>query len=582
MIKTIIKSIREYKTTSILSSVTVTIEVFVEILIPFCMANLIDRGIEGSNISYVNKYGLYLVILSLIQITFGIISGRFASKASAGFASNLRDDVFDKIQTFSFLNIDKFSSGSLVSRLTTDISNIQQAFQMTIRMAVRGVIMLIFSIIAAFIVSKEIAIIFFIIAPIIGLAFFILTKIAFPLFEKMFRGYDDLNNILSENLRGIRVVKTFNREKFEEKKFKILSGFIYGVGLKAERLTALWDPIMNIAMYSTSVLILYLGAKEIIASGNLSSLGLTTGSLMSLITYSIQILMSLMMISFVFVMLIIASTSMKRIIEIFDEKPNICNPINPIYEVNDGSITFNNVSFSYNVHANKNVLSNINLHINQGEMIGIMGSTGSSKSSLVNLIPRLYDVIDGEILVGNVDVRKYDIKTLRSQIGMVLQKNILFKGTIKSNLEFGKQNLTENEINEALKIACCESFIKENDNKSEIIVEQSGGNFSGGQKQRLCIARALVKKPKILIFDDSTSAVDTKTDAKIRESIRSFLPETTKIIIAQRISSIKDCDRIIVMEDGRIVNIGTHNELLQTSPIYKETYYLQLESGLTE
>ena len=569
------KSILKVKKDSILSMVFIMLESGFEIFVPLVVSKLIDLGIEQSNIDNVKKFGLIIIGLVIGQAICGSLCAYFAVKASTMFAYDLRQRLFINIQRFSFANIDKFSTGSLVTRSTTDIANIQRAFQMVIRGAVRGIGMFIFSLSFSYSINVKIALIFTAIVPIILISLITISRLAMPIFEKMFESFDSLNNIMSENIHGIRVVKTFNREEFEFKKMRKTSDDIYGYSVKAETYIAFWDPLMNISMYTAIIFISWFGAKAIIASGNNPVLGLTTGKLMSLFTYGMQLLMSLMFISMIYVMLVISSASIERVKEVLVEEPNIKNGENPIYAVRDGSIEFNNVSFKYKSDAKNRVLKDVNIKIGTGEMIGLIGGTGSGKSSLVNLIPRLYDTSSGEVKVGGINVKDYDIKSLRESIGIVLQKNVLFSGTIESNLKFGNENATIGDMTEACDIACALEFISEKENKFESKVEQGGTNFSGGQKQRLSIARTIVKNPKILIFDDSTSAVDTKTDAKIRDGLKNKLPNTTKIIISQRIISIKDCDKIIVMDNGRIVAYDTHENLLNTCELYKDIYEVQ-------
>ena len=521
------------------------------------------------------KYGLIIIGLVIGQALCGALCAYFAVKASTIFAYDLRQNLFKKLQLFSFANIDKFSTGSLVTRSTTDIANIQRAFQMVIRGAIRGIGMFIFSLSLSYSISVKIALIFTAIVPIIVTSLITISKLAMPIFEKMFTAFDSLNNIMSENIHGIRVVKTFNREKFEFLKMKKSADDIYGYSVKAETYLAFWDPLMNVSMYAAIIFISWFGAKAIIASGNNPDVGLTTGKLMSLVTYGMQLLMSLMFMSMIYVMLVISSASIERVKEVLMEEPSIKNGISPIYSVKDGSIEFNNVSFKYKEDAKNSVLKDIDIKISSGEMIGLIGGTGSGKSSLVNLIPRLYDVSSGELKVGGVNVKDYDIKSLRESIGIVLQKNVLFSGTIESNLKFGNEKASLSDMTEACEIACALEFIEEKEDHFSSKVEQGGTNFSGGQKQRLSIARTIVKKPKIIIFDDSTSAVDTKTDAKIKEGLKNKLPNTTKIIISQRIISIKECDRIIVMDNGRIVAFDTHENLLKTCDLYKDINEVQ-------
>ncbi|MBO6134837.1 MAG: ABC transporter ATP-binding protein [Lachnospiraceae bacterium] len=568
-------SIKKVKKESILSMVCVVFESAFEIIVPLMMARLIDFGIEKNNMSEITKYGLIIIVLVILEALFGCLCAVFAIKASTVFAKDLRSRLFEKIQTFAFANIDKFSTGSLVTRSTTDITNVQRAFQMLIRGAIRAIGMTMFSLILTYTIYTKLAIIFTCMMPVVVASFVLISKFAEPYFEKMFDAFDKLNNVMSENIHNMRVVKTFNREDYELDKMKKTSDDIYGYSVKAETHVALWDPFMNISMYIILILISWIGAKAIIASGNNPALGLTTGQLMSLITYGMQMLMSLMFISMIYVMLVISRASIERVGEVLTEDAKIKNKENPIKDIVDGSIEFDNVSFKYSENAKNRVLKDISLKINSGEMIGIIGGTGSGKSSLVNLIPRLYDVSFGKIMVGGQNVKDYDLKTLRGAIGIVLQKNVLFSGTIASNLRFGNEHATIDEMKEACEIACAMDFINEKEDGFDTKVEQGGTNFSGGQKQRLSIARTILKKPKIIIFDDSTSAVDTKTDAHIRDGLKNKLKDTTKIIISQRIISIKECDRIIVMDNGRIVAFDTHESLLNNCKLYKDIYDIQ-------
>ncbi len=576
MIKKLMKSIREYKKDSILTPICVAIEVILETIIPLLMANLIDDGVYGGEMNLVYKIGLELILCAVLSLVFGVLSGNFAAKASSGFAKNLRKDLYYKVQDFSFINIDKFSTSSLVTRLTTDVTNVQNAFQMIIRIAVRTPLMLIISLFFAISISPKLSLVFLIIIPILAIGlFFILTRVH-PIMKRVFRTYDDLNNVVEENVSAIRVVKSFVIEEKEKKKFGKVSKSIFDDFSKAEKILAFNSPLMQFAIYSCILAISWFGAQIIIQSGMTE---LTTGELMTMFTYSIQILSSLMMLSMVMVMIAISKSSAERIVEVLDTQSDIHDPKKPIMEVKDGSIEFRNVSFSYVKDKKKECLKNINLKIKSGETIGIIGGTGSGKSSLVNLIPRLYDVTEGELLVGGKNVKKYHLESLRNQVSCVLQKNVLFSGTITENIKWGDENATEEDVKRVCKLAQADEFVSQFPDGYNTYIEEGGTNVSGGQKQRLCIARALLKHPKILILDDSTSAVDTKTDSLIRKAFREEIPDTTKIIIAQRISSVEDCDKIIVMDKGRIDGIGTHEELLKKNKIYKEVYDSQTKGG---
>ena len=551
-------------------------------IIPMLMANLIDFGIEAGNMQYILKMGLALIICCIVSLTFGALSGKYAAVASAGFAKNLREDMYNKVQEYSFSNIDKFSTASIVTRLTTDITNIQNAYMMSIRVAVRCPIMLIFALFMAFQINSHLAPIFVIAIPILAVGLVIIISNAKRIFERVFRTYDKLNNVVQENLHGIRVVKSFVREDHETEKFCSVSKEIYQDFSKAEKILAFNAPLMQFCAYGCMLLISWLGAKLIVASGNNPAVGMTTGDLTSMFSYTMQILMSLMMFSMVFVMITISYASMERAEEILDEKSDLHNPENPVYEVKDGSIEFDHVNFAYGKNADKLCLDNVNLKIPSGATVGIIGGTGSSKSTLVQLIPRLYDATEGAVKVGGRDVREYDIESLREEVAMVLQKNVLFSGTIKDNLRWGKEDATDEEMRHVCQLAQADEFIQTFPDGYDTYIEQGGTNVSGGQKQRLCIARALLKKPKILILDDSTSAVDTKTDALIRMAFRKEIPNTTKIIIAQRISSVEDADLILVLDDGKINGMGTHEELLAHNEIYREVYESQQKGGLEE
>lgn len=575
MIKILSGSLREYKRGSILTILLSILEAAFEILIPLRMADLIDQGIDLGDMAAVWKFGIAILIFAALQLLTGVLSAHIAAKTSVGFSANLRQDMYDNVQTFSFSNIDKFSTASIVTRLTTDVTNIQNAYQMIIRMAVRGPVMLVFSMIVSFRINTTIALIFLAVIPIMALLLLLIIRKVGPLFGRVFRTYDTLNNVVQENVRGIRVVKSFDQEEREIQKFKGISQSIYDDFAAGERLLAFNSPIMQFFMYACMILISWIGAKAIVASGNSAALGMTTGDLTALFSYATQILMALMMLSMVFTMITISLASARRIAEVLEEKTDIDNPADPIMAVRDGSIRFEHVDFAYAAKADKKVLSDIDLSIVSGQTIGVIGGTGSSKSSLVQLIPRLYDVSSGQLLLGGVDVRKYDLDVLRNAVAMVLQKNELFSGTIKENLRWGNENATDEEIEEACRLACADEFIQSFPDKYDTYIEQGGANVSGGQKQRLCIARALLKNPKVLILDDSTSAVDTKTDASIQKSFAEFIPDTTKIIIAQRVSSVQHADRIVVMDDGKIAACGKHDELLKTCDIYREVYESQ-------
>lgn len=573
MIKRLMKCIREYKKPSLLAPLFVSFEVILEVLIPLLMATIIDKGIKSGDINFIIKVGILLVVMAMLSLTCGALSGKYAAIASAGFAKNLRKDMYKNIQTFSFRNIDKFSTSSLVTRMTTDVTNMQNAYQMIIRIAVRAPLMLVFSYIMTVKINAKLSLIFLAVLPILGIGLFLIASHAHPIFEKVFRTYDILNRVVQENLRGIRVVKSFVREEHEIEKFDDVSNKIYRLFSKAEKLLTLNSPLMQFSVYTCMLLLSWFGARIIVLTGETA---LKTGQLTSLFSYTMQILMSLMMLSMIFVMVIISRASAERITEILEEKSVLSNPDNAISEVPNGDISFKDVNFSYSDDENRLCLKDVSLDIKSGETIGIIGGTGSSKSSLVQLIPRLYDVTGGAVFVGGNDVRKYDLDALRNSVAMVLQKNVLFSGTIKENLRWGNKSASDAEIEEACRLACADEFIQEFPDKYDTYIEQGGSNVSGGQKQRLCIARALLKKPKILILDDSTSAVDTKTDSLIRRAFAEYIPETTKIIIAQRISSVEDADKIIVLDNGRVTAFGNHAELLKSSEIYKEVYYSQM------
>lgn len=579
MIKTLARSLREHKKGSVLTIALSILEAAFEILIPLCMADIIDEGIDLGNMSAVWKYGIVLLIFAVLQLFTGVLSAHIAAKTSVGFSANLRQDMYDNVQTFAFSNIDKFSTASIVTRLTTDVTNIQNSYQMLIRMAIRGPIMLIFSMAVAFSINSSVAWIFLTIIPIMASLLLLIVRNVHPVFNRVFRTYDELNNVVQENVRGIRVVKSFNQEDNEIEKFKGISKSIYNDFAKGERLLAFNSPIMQFFMYASMILISWIGAKAIIASGNNAVLGMTTGDLTALFAYAMQILMSLMMLSMVFAMMTISLTSAHRIAEILDEKTDIANRQHPQMTVKDGSIRFENVDFVYASKADKKVLDHVNLSISSGETVGIVGGTGSSKSSLVQLIPRLYDVTGGQLTLGGIDVRNYDLAVLRNAVAMVLQKNELFSGTIKENLRWGNENATDEEIEHACKLACADEFIQGFPDKYDTYIEQGGTNISGGQKQRLCIVRALLKKPKVLILDDSTSAVDTKTDASIQRAFAEYIPDITKIIISQRISSVQHADQIIVLDDGKVVAVGKHADLLENCDIYREVYVSQRKGG---
>ena len=576
MIRELAKSIREYKKASIMTPIWVALEVVLECIIPFIMAMLVNQIKAGCGMNVIFQYGAILVVMALLSLFLGTMSGFSCAEASCGLAKNLRKDMFYSIQKYSFENIDKFLVSSLVTRMTTDVMNVQLAYMMIIRVAVRAPLMLIFAFTMAFIMGGKMAWIFFLTIPFLGTGLVLVIRSAMPLFKKVFKKYDNLNSSIQENIKAMRVVKSFVREDYEEKKFGAAAEDVCADFTRAERILAFNGPMMQFCIYGVMVFVLSFGSYTIITTRGLA---LDVGQLSSLLTYNFMMLNSLMMLSMVFVMITMADESAKRIVEVLTEKSTLENPENPVYEVADGSIVFDHVNFKYSKKAERMALSNINLEIKSGETIGIIGGTGSSKSSLIQLISRLYDVTEGSVKVGGVDVRQYDLDSLRNQVAVVLQKNTLFSGTIKDNLRWGDKNATDEEMVEACKMACADEFVSQFPQGYDTWIEQGGANVSGGQKQRLCIARALLKKPKILILDDSTSAVDTKTDASIRKAFREYIPETTKIIIAQRTASVEDADRIIVMEGGTINDVGTHQELLARNKIYSESYTSQKKAG---
>ena len=576
MIKILAKSIREYKKPAILTPILVTGEVVFECIIPYLIAQLVNQIQAGCEMIVIVKYGTVLVVLALLSLLLGAMAGSYCATASCGLARNLHKDMFYKIQSYSFENIDKFSVSSLVTRMTTDVTNVQQAYMMIIRAAIRSPLMLIFSFIMGFVMGGRVAVIYLVTIPILAIALTLVVRKTMPIFRKVFKKYDALNASVQENIRGMRVVKSYVREEYEKKKFHVAADDVRADFTRAERILALNNPIMMFCVYLVMVVILTFGSYTVITTRGLD---LNVGQMSSLLTYNFQILMSLMMLSMVFVMITMAEESAKRIVEVLTEESSLKNPENPVMAVKDGSIDFDNVSFKYSKKADRMALKDINLHIRSGEVIGIIGGTGSSKSTLIQLISRLYDTTEGTVKVGGVDVREYDMEVLRNQVAVVLQKNVLFSGTIKDNLRWGNPDATDEEMIEACKLAQADEFVQQFPDKYDTWIEQGGTNVSGGQKQRLCIARALLKKPKILILDDSTSAVDTRTDALIRKAFREFIPETTKIIIAQRVASVEDADRIIVMDGGTINAIGTHEELLKNNEIYREVYTSQNKAG---
>ena len=572
IIKTLSHSIREYKKTSILTPLLVTVEVILECAIPFVIANLVNQMQAGCSMDVIVRYGVSLLVMAVVSLIFGAAAGATCANASAGFGRNLRKDMFYKIQDYSFENIDKFSVSSLVTRLTTDITNVQMAYMLIIRVAIRCPLMLVFSFVMGFVMGGRLAMLFLFTIPVLLIALLLVIRAATPLFRRVFRKYDALNDSVQENVQAMRVVKSYVREDYEKKKFAAAAEDVQKDFTKAERIMALNGPMMQFCIYVGMVFVMSYGSYTVITT---QGLDLNVGQMSSMLTYSFQILMSLMMLSMVFTMITMSQESAERIVEVLDEESTLHSPENALTEVKDGSIDFDHVSFKYSKKAERFALSDIDLHIKSGEVIGILGGTGSSKSSLIQLIPRLYDVTEGSVKVGGVDVRKYDLETLRNQVAVVLQKNVLFSGTIKDNLRWGNPNATDAEMEEACRLAQADEFIQLFPDKYDTWIEQGGSNVSGGQKQRLCIARALLKKPKILILDDSTSAVDTRTDALIRQGFREFIPETTKIIIAQRVASVQDADRIIMMEGGRITAIGSHEELMQTNAVYRDIYTSQ-------
>ena len=576
IIKTLAKSIREYKKPAILTPILVTGEVVFECIIPYLIAQLVNQIQAGCGMDVIVRYGVVLVILALLSLLLGALAGSFCATASCGLAKNLRKDMFYRIQGYSFENIDKFSVSSLVTRMTTDVTNVQQAYMMIIRAAIRSPLMLLFSFIMGFVMGGRVALIYLVTIPILAIALTLVVRKTIPIFRKVFKKYDALNASVQENIRGMRAVKSNVREDYEKQKFHRAADDVKNDFTRAERILALNNPIMMFCVYLVMVFILTFGSYTVITSRGLD---MNVGQMSSLLTYNFQILMSLMMLSMVFVMITMAEESAKRIVEVLTEESTLHNPENPVMDVKDGSIDFDNVSFKYSKNAERMALKDINLHIKSGEVIGIIGGTGSSKSTLIQLISRLYDTTEGTVKVGGIDVRNYDMEVLRNQVAVVLQKNVLFSGTIKENLRWGNKDATDEEMVEACKLAQADEFVQQFPDKYDTYIEQGGTNVSGGQKQRLCIARALLKKPKILILDDSTSAVDTRTDALIRKAFREFIPETTKIIIAQRVASVEDADRIIVMDGGTINAIGTHEELLKTNEIYREVYTSQNKAG---
>ena len=576
MLKDLSKSIREFKAASVKAPVFVSLEVVLECIIPFIIAQLVNEIKAGCGLGVIAGYGAVLIVMAGLSLACGAAAGAYAATASCGFARNLRKDMYYQIQTYSFENIDKFSTSSLVTRLTTDITNVQQAYMMIVRIAIRCPLMLVFSLVMAFIMGGKMAVIFALVVPVLGAGLFAIARLVMPLFRKGFKMYDNLNSSIQENVKGMRVVKSYVREEYEKQKFSGAAGDVCVQFTKAERILAFNNPLMQFCLYTVMVFVLFFGSYTIITT---KGLALDVGQFSAMLTYSFQILSSLMMLSMVFVMITMANESAQRIVEVLREESSMKNPAEPVCEVKDGSIDFDGVSFKYSAKAQKMALADIDLHIRSGETIGIIGGTGSSKSSLIQLISRLYDATEGTVKVGGLDVRDYDLESLRNQVAVVLQKNVLFSGTIKENLRWGNQEAADEELIEACKLAQADEFISRFPNGYDTYIEQGGANVSGGQKQRLCIARALLKKPKILILDDSTSAVDTKTDMLIRQAFKTYIPETTKLIIAQRIASVQDADRIIVMDGGTIQAVGNHEELLKKSAIYREVYTSQNKGG---